>query len=392
MVDLRASQVALPRERRFYTAEETTYGVRVQPVGADAIKILNAVIGSPQPVRTERVDNRQTRSIESQITGATPPIPWSVEGYLIPSGAAGTGPDFRDIFKAGLGPVTIVGATSATFNPTDVQGELLSLTIVDELSGIMMESLAGCWCEEFTMRGTGGEPVMISASGLGSTHVLTGRAEVVSVVAALVTVSAAQRRHVEVGSNVQFLDVVDGITVLDDNGGAGFVVLSLDSATTYTLNASPAGVAALDIIAPFVPTEVTAGNPATGIVGSVTIDSLTLPVQSWEVTVKNNIQPHADEAFQANTTGFHEDMRQVTGQVTLRAHADQLIQLEKRKEFTALAFSLVIGATAGSIITISGAGAELGFADVDKSQPESAIITLPFKLLGTGNEIAIAFT
>lgn len=381
---------ALPRERRLYASVEATYGTRIQPAGADALRVLSAVIGSPQPTRVERVDNRQTRSIENRITGNTPPIEWSAEGYLIPSGTAGTAPDMGAILKAAFGTETIVGGTSVTYELSDVQQALGSLTLTDELSGGLMESLAGAIVQELTIRGSGGDPPMMVASGVASSHVLTGRTEISSAAAAVITPVVPGVKAVEVGSRGRFMEA-DGTTVRDDNGGAGFVVLS-ETSTTFTVDAAPAGVVVTDIWEPFVITEVTAGSPTPGIVGSVTLDSLVLPVTSWEFTLSNNLQPHADEAFQANATGYHEGDRQVTGQVTLRARFDQILQLEKRKDFAKLAMTIVVGSVVDDITTITFPGVELNFANVDKAQPETAMITLPFQALGTGDEVEVAFT
>ena len=253
MVEPRDSHVALPRERKFYASVESTFGTRIQPAGADAIRLLSGVTGSPVPNRIERVDNRQTRSIESQITGSTPPIEWSAEGYLIPSGAAGTAPDIGAIMKAAFGVETIVGGTSVASTPSDVQAALGSLTITDAISDIMMESIAGCFVEEFTLRGAAGDPVQYAATGLGASHVLTGRTTLATTpVSTSFDVDVPE--NIEIGSRGQFLEPSDGTTVIDDNSGSGFTVTNKVGAT-ITVNVAPTGVTSGDVWAPFAPTE-----------------------------------------------------------------------------------------------------------------------------------------
>lgn len=391
---------ALPRDRRMFVLDEPTYGTLVQNASTDAVRILSGGIESHVIERTEIDDNRATRSLEDQITGSIPPVPWSIETYLVPSGTAGTPPDTDQLFRKAMGVVTNVPATSDTYSLSDVQGDLGQLSMWEAmgrvgaagaLGYVVSEALSGAWVETMTLKGSAGDPPTVSFSGMGSKYILTGRGTLTSSPSGVDNFTTGDASNLKVGSLFGIYAAADGVTVVDDNSGAGHVVTAI-AGTTITASASTITAASGDIFAPLalVPTLVST-PPLAGIIGSLKLATLTIPITSWEVTLTNGLIAHSDEAFQQNTTGYHEDKRRVTGSVSLRLSADQAILLSQRTDLGTQVLEIIIGSVAGNICTINVPKAEYEFAPIEKGG-DVALINLPFKALGTGNELNIVFT
>lgn len=379
---------ALPRERTIFASTEGPYGVLVQPVAADGVKVLAANLGSPAIERVTRADNRSTRSIVERITGKGGPVEWSVEGYLIPSGAAGTPPDWGPaLIKAAMGVETINGGVSVVYTLGETQGQNGSLSLHDNTSKALLESIAGVFVDEFAIKGTGGDPVRITAAGMGSTHQLTGRSTLDGALSGGESAATVDDpENYEEGSLIQI--------GTSDGAGAGHAVSDV-TGSVLTFSPTVTGAQADEsVVAPFTPTPTTAGSPLPGIAGSLTIDAEAFPVTSYEVTLKNNFEAHHDEAFQQFVTDYHENIREVRGQVTVRAREDQIKRLGQRKAFATHPFVFTIGTVAGKILTMSLPTVEFEFAPVDKPESGTAMINIPFLALAPsgGDELSLTFT
>jgi hypothetical protein len=163
--------------------------------------------------------------------------------------------------------------------------------------------------------------------------------------------------------------------------------------TKWAITPAVGGPVALaaDVL-PFTPTETTAGSPIPGVLGSATLDGVTFPALNYEVTLNNNHNPIHDEVFQSKVTDFTEDLREVVGKLQVRCREDQTTWLNRRADFESIPLVLTIGTTAGSICTISLPTVEMEYEPVEKPAQGSAIINIPFKALGTQNEISVTFT
>ena len=388
-----AQRHALPREREIFAKAETVYGTKVAPVSGDAFRVMSANLGSAAQDRTNRTDNRPTRSVEERYVGKYQMADWSVEKFLIPSGTAGTPPDDVLLLTAAMGKYTNTPATSDVFELGTDQGEHGSLTLTDNKSGVKLEELAGAFVETLGIKGASGDPPMITYSGKGARKYYTGYNIVNGIAGADLTVDSLYT--IEVGSRVAFYEAADGKTVVDDNSGAGFEVLSI-AGSVATLDASPTGVVPTDIVRPFTPTPSTSGQVLPGVVGSVTLDDgspISLPVTEWELTLANGFLAVEDESFQQYATDYYEGGdRMVTGQFKVRGRRDQFSWLGYRRDRVQLDATIVVGSTAGKIVTIEMPSCEIDFSPLEHPEAEASSIILPFVALGTDDELKISFT
>ena len=109
------------------------------------------------------------------------------------------------------------------------------------------------------------------------------------------------------------------------------------------------------------------------MVGSITFDGVEFPITAFDCTVKNNLKPLDDEAFQDFPDCVIPMYREVTGTVKVRARRDVLIHHANRYAYGQRAITVVMGTGGlGSQFTISIPQAELDFAAVEV--PESGFM------------------
>lgn len=373
---------ALGRNLNFFTSEESTYGTFVQAAAADAVKTLSTSMEFSQE-RVDRADARSTRSTQERITRRIEAT-WSAETYVVPSGAAGTAPDCRTLIKSAMGAET-VGASSVTYALTDTQA-MTSMTLLRESSEVLSQRMNGCYTEEMTISGSGGEEPRISFSGTGINVVNTGTSAATnggSSTTGPCNVTANEGENFAANSLVKF----SGGTIAEVDSVSGDVLTFKDSESW----------ASSETIIPFIPSSPTTdGNPINGITGSITVaGNSDMPITAFEITLTNNIKFINDEAFTDKGTDFVPGFRNVTGSLTVRARKDQIIELNKRKSFSTRDIAIVLGSTAGSILTIDMNQVEFGFSAVEIPEAEEATFTLPFTALGTtagADELTLTFT
>ena len=384
---------ALPRERQFFAKEETSFGTAAQPAATDALKVLPGTqFGAATITRTDRMDNRATRDLLERITGNIDPVEFTIETYIMPSGAAGTAPDCGPLLKAAFGVETVVGSTSVTYSTTDTQSAQKSLTLVDNMSYVVSQHLIGAIVDKVKISGSGGEPPKFTFTGRAKNHILTGRSTLSGAFAGS-TVTVADGSMFRAGSLVAIIDPTT-LAVVDSNSGAGFPVASI-ATNAVTVTGSPAGTDAADIMVPWTPSQTTAGSPLSGKdLTTCTIGGTAVRVMAWEVELDNGYNLHADEAGQQTFTDRDEGHRVITCKLTFKARQDWAVFMAERSEFGAHAIVLALNAGAGKILTISLPYTEYEYEQISAPDNGVATFALPGRALGSaGNDaLTAAFT
>ena len=407
MADNRALIHSKMRNRRLFAVTESTFGTQVKPTATDAFRALTGAIESPADHRIERDDNRPSRSLEAQITGSIPPVAWSYECYVIPSGTAGTPPDVHPLLLAALGTdsYTNTGSTSDEYALTDTALNRGSVCLYEMYPAgnstdndcVHSEALLGAIVSSMSISGNAGEPPRITFGGVGSQYILTARDDVndgTPADDAVVTVTNSEQ--VQAGSLIMFLEAADGTTKVYDNT-VGVQVSSISgNDVTVDVDLTGSGIADNDIVAPWSPTETVAGTPIPGIQGSLTVEGVSVSPLAYEVNLDNGDAPHESEAFRTwAMSGYYEGKRRVTGQFTFKCRAQDLKNLTQRSQYGNITLALVLGTTAGSILTIA-VEAEMTFASIEKPDDNVAICTCPFKGIATSangkDELKLTFT
>ena len=424
---------ALGRNLLAFAKTETTFGTFVKPATADAIRVLRFDMSYAQE-RKDRMDKRNTRSIQSRFSGKKT-CTWEVETYVLPSGTAGTPPDVHALLIGTIGGTagyTNTGGTSDAYTPTYSQSDLGSVSLVrfvkDESltvsgghGGLVMEAMKGCWVDSMAINISGGSEPRFTFSGGAADHIFTGTTRQDGAIdnATNTTLTFEQLGTGEVGSVVAVVHAGGHHTDLEVSAGdlatAAKTVPSTDMSTAVTNPPDDTNVVDGAAIFPYVPAQTLASDtPLGGITGTFTLvaassfvingdDSSTDTLSSaqdtfhfteFELTVNNNVKAHNDEALTDKANDYSLGFREVTGSISFRARKDLIVTIGLAKKFHATDLQVVVGDTAGSKMTIDLDQVEFDTHALEIPEAEEAIITLPFKALGdaTGDdELTITF-
>jgi hypothetical protein len=381
---------ALGRNLRFFCKKESAaggaYGTGSQEAlaGTDAAKVLSTSMEFTV-TRNDRMDARTSRSLMERITGKQE-VSWSCESYLLPAGST-TAPDIDPLIEAAMGG-SFGGSTAKTYEFSD-SNALPTCRIARTANGVLREDLFGCYVEDMNITASGGEEPKISFSGGAFNYALTGSGTTEG------TGSSATSLITESGQGVNFMvGSVISFNSLDDK------IVTAKSSDTLTIASSSWSDA--QAITPTTYTETTAGNPVNGISGSLVLNSVTLPVTAFDVTVTNGVKALSDEAFEKGTSDFVAGYRSVKGNISVRARKDFIKSLAQRyvqttatadPTFSSVALVVTMGGVTGEKVVATMAKIELDFAGIEVPEAEEAVLSLPFTALGTSgsDELTLAW-
>jgi len=113
------SEYSIGRQEQLFVAPESGYGQAGTPASGSAVSHLTCTLAFTRE-RADRTDRGPTRGTAQRVTRRRKGE-WSVEGYLIPSGAPAQEPDVADLIKAmcfGDAQITQAATVGASPEPT----------------------------------------------------------------------------------------------------------------------------------------------------------------------------------------------------------------------------------------------------------------------------------
>tara|TARA_R110002020_G_scaffold171937_3_gene362051 strand:+ start:2331 stop:3743 length:1413 start_codon:yes stop_codon:yes gene_type:complete len=420
--------------------------------GTNAAKVTASSIDF-QVARNDRMDSRTTRSALEKITGKQE-VTWSCDSFILPKGGT-TVPDVDPLIEAAMGTglgagtpvqstitgitlnnpllvtcsgghnlktndriritevvgttqvnnltftVTVTGSTTFTCNgidgtsghssygsagkttlltyrPSDVNA-LPTLRIARTGNDVLREDLFGAYVEEMTVSASGGDVPKMTFSGGAFNYALTGTGTTEG------AGSSATALITESGNGVSFMvGSVISFNSLNDK------VVQSKSSDTLTIASSSWSDG--QAVTPTTYTESTGGNPLNGMTGSLTLNSVEIPITSFEMTLANGLKAVSDEAFEKGTSDFIAGFRAVTGTIGFRARKDLIKNLTQRyvqatatadPSFTTIPIVVKLGTESGDIMVIHLPTVELNFAGIEIPESEEAILSVPFTALGS---------
>ena len=254
---------------------------------------------------------------------------------------------------------------------------------------IQREDVTGCHINELGFSGSGSEPPRLTFGGKGRRHIATGTGATEG------SVTTSDSITLESGQGAGF--EVDSLFVIgaDDNSGAGYQASAVSGDVITDSGASITAGDALSV-RPFYLAPTTAGSPIAGTVGSCTIDGATYPIVSYEVAVTNNYLAIEDEAFSERMTDAVPQYREITGTITIRARADLIAEIGRRKLQGNRAILLTMGSAAGRRMVISLPQVRFPPSGLNAPLEGLADIPLAFRALdsaeGAADAMLIQFT
>lgn len=375
---------ALGRNQKFFARLETVAGTFERPISADAARVLQTSIDH-QLERRDRVDSHPSRSVLERITGKGS-LAWTLESYILPSGTAGTPPDIHPLLYASFGVYTNTPATSDVYSLNSAQ-TVQSLSMTRNFNDVLQQSVWGAWVESFKVTASGGDEPKFTFEGgaRGFAHTGTSTLNGAMSSSATMVVQTVDALNFQANSLVQVGS--------DNNTGVGLLVTADASRPSFTLDNTASASNGAEVI-PYVPAQTTAGSPINMITGSLTVDGVSMPITSFELTLANQFKIVDDEAFAIYPTDAIAGWRSVTGTIQVRARKDWVIELGKLHAFTLRDIAVTLGSGAGRRCKIDMNTVEFEFAAADTPSAEEVVINLPFKALGSGagdNEITLTF-
>jgi len=402
---------ALGRNLKYFVTPETTLGTYVALVdpatGGSTTKGMR-VLSSAMEYAQERVDRADargdTRSLSDRITRRVN-CTYSVESYLLPSGTAGNVPDADLLFTAVMGAEedgsvtvgTVGPATGVKYTLTATQA-MPSVCLTRETGGVVQQRMRGCYVGEMTITGSGSDEPKVSFSGTGIDMTNVGRTLADGPGTASLSLDVTASTGLQLGT-----PTVANPIQIDIGSVENYDVTNV---TTDTATIAPAATwVDGDVIKPYSPPLADNGVPINGVSGSVTIGGLpasyaSMPITAFDVTVNNNTKALNDEAFTNLMTDFIPGFRSVTGNVTVRANQEQILELNKRRDFGVREVEMILGDSTdtGNYAVIYMKACEFGFGALEIPEAEEATFTLPFTALAhvdgavtTENEIVLGF-
>ena len=281
-------------------------------------------------------------------------------------------------------------AKLTTYRPSD-SNALPTLRIARTGNSVLREDLFGAYVEELTINASGGEAPKFSFSGTAFNYALTGTATTEGTGGGstkVLTTETGQGVSMMVGSVISFASHTDRV-----------VVSKSGDALTLSANSTWSDAAA---ITPTTYDETTGGNPISGMTGSLTLNSVEIPITAFDCTITNNNKAVADEAFQKGTSDFICGFRSVSGTISFRARKDLIKNLAQRyvqttstadPSFTSIPVEVKLGTTSGKIVVIHLPTVELNFAAIEIPESEEAVLSVPFTAIGSSgaDEVLISF-
>jgi len=264
-----------------------------------------------------------------------------------------------------------------TYRVSDTNA-LPTVRLSRETNQILREDLFGCWVEEVGVSASGGEEPKITFSGGAFNYALTGTG-------ASEGSNSGTTLNVEAGQGVNFM--VGSVISVSTNTNEIVTAKSTDALTTSSMGSTSDATPVL----PTIYTPVTAGNPINGISGSLLLNSVSLPITSFDMSLANGLKPISDEAMTKGTSDFIAGYRSVSGNISVRARKDMIQNLAQRyvqttatadPSFASIPVVITLGSETGKQCVITMATCELDFAGIEIPEAEEAILSIPFKALG----------
>jgi len=378
---------ALGREEKVFIKSEAAYGViDGMPAGTDAVRHRELTFEQTEE-RVMRDDKRPTRSFLEQIVRRKS-SQFSLGGYLLPSGAAGTPTNgWHAILDALFGDNTVVGGTSVTYSLLKEFSKSFTLHRAignGAANAVLAESMRGSVISEATFNFSGEDETTITASGFGADILRAGRSLVVTDSGTVIGVTAGQGPKFDVG---QFIDA----------GAQTDLLISAITNDNLTVQSHPAATAA-DPVVPslcrLASTFQADSRPISGILGTSLYDATPFRIISAQVSINNNVQMHNDRYGLNRADGFHISNRNVEGQLVVRLTDINTLEVFKTRSNVKVPLSLTAGTAAGSIFTFIMPGVIFDYSNVPSDVAEDLQVTLPFKAFGGSgeDEILLAMT
>lgn len=364
--------------QQFFVKAEATFDTVQAVVTTDAVGLIELKL-EPEEAFERTMERVGTASLQGEVARKFNHR-WSAVSYVKPA-AAGTAPDIGPFLTAAFGTETVVGGTSVTYSLSDSE-TIGTLQLVKRSGDGYYEVANGAWVETVEVEVTGNDEPKITFSGGYATHgyiygeVPTTGTHIATATTINLTASTSER--IAANAAVRFLDSAGAVE--DDNGGAGFTVVSVDYAAD-TMVITPAlsnPLTSGGTVVPFTPAQTLGGTIISSNNSALTIDSTDYGFISSKMTLNTGIHGLNAEADSATVTRTAKADREVECEHQFYfVNTENSILLGETRQGTVRNISTRAGAnTAGARMKINTPALRLGVAPVEIPSSEESTYTL----------------
>ena len=384
-----ANNTATARIQSVFVMKETTRGTLVPPVSTGLVIVAGMASLNQQPSFTNSSNVRNSRDILERFQDKTPPAEWSVPVYITPSGTAGTAPQEDVLLESLMGSKAVNSGVSVVYSPALTKPSF-SLYIKKDHTVLFC---SGCTVGNAKFALATKDGAKLDLSGQGMKMGWTGTDETASVTASGATsVEVTDAKKYTVGSIIEFVES----DVVKNNSDAGYRVIGVNTTTnTLTLHASDTleeEIASGSVVRGWLPTGTEVGAPLESRKGYASIDGTDFPVQSMDCNIADSPKYLDDEI---TTSGYVEDYaeteRSISGTAKIYFRRDDVKYFDDGLNNVSKELDMVIGDTAGSIVTINTPNTSLSVPSIEEADPTVAL-SMPYQALGTSGEDSLTIT
>ncbi|MBA7544245.1 hypothetical protein ES705_36597 [subsurface metagenome] len=365
------------REQIVYAKAETAdaFGTLVQPSAADAMKVLSCNMNVSQE-RKDRLEKGSSRSIINRFSGRKS-ADWSIEKYVLPSGARGTKPDDAILWEALFGTEEVHMDASVDYLLSAEPS--ISLSIFS-IVGPHYEAICGAVPSKWGLKFGGGDEPKVTFSGEAKDHYLCSSGKLAEAASETTAITVNDARQFAIGMLIK--------VGTEDNSGAGFKIADINyTINLLTLDAQVSDQAVDAAVIPLPLSATTTGDVIPVIVGNVKIGTPTILITGCSFDVDQKVALRNDEFGSESASGFrHPEFRDVTCSLDMYFKKDAAKWLNDAKRFTAQDIEVNLGTTEGYKMEIDANQVEFEIPTIDVPDTGECTITLSGKCLGSSGE------
>lgn len=382
-----ANDIAIARVQEIFAVKETTKGTLEYPAAGNYIVAAGIAKVNQVENYTDSSEVKNTRDVISRFRDRTPPAEWNIPLYVTPSGSAGTAPQEDVLLECLMGTKTVTGGTSVAYTQAATKSSF-SLWLKNDHT---VFNCRGCTVDQATISLATTDGAKIEMSGRGMQLGWAGTDAVNGTVSASATsVVVDDAKKFTADCKIEFVES----DVVKNNSGSGYVVTAVNVGTN-TLTISPGAEEEIDddsVIRGFLPTGSEVGDPVASREGSAEIDSTALNIRSMDLTV-NDAPRFLDDEI--TTTGYVADyvetVRDISGSLSVYFRENDLDYHYDGRQDATVQIDMIIGETAGSILTVSMPYCSLTMPSVEEADPTLAL-SMSYKALGSSGEDSLSLT
>lgn len=379
-----ANASAKARQQQVFVVEETTKGTLAFPSAGDILQCTGQASINQQPSFTDSNVIVDSRDVMARFADAFQPGEWSIPSAITCS-AAGTAPDEGVLLKALFGEETVNASTSVVYSQTD---EKPSVSIWRKIGHtVVFASGATVSKCDGALSKTGGAEYTFSGQFMRMGIVGTADcSETISASGTTVTFATEDDvKKYSVDGRVEFVES----DVVKNNSGVGYTITARDI-TAKTITISPGveeEITSGATVQPYLPDGVTTGTQLPNRKGKAVINSVDTTVRSLDFSLTDPVT-YFDEEITSD--GFPEDYaegtRDINGNLSVTFRQDDAHYFYDGYEAEDVDLDVVIGDTAGEIMTISMPKSNVSSPSITDADL-TVKLDMTFKALGnTGND------